>query len=1581
MAVDPLFEGIVSIVVEDNDAPGRLGAIISALQARMAELGNLPGVQLGQQLFGSVEAGAQGTMTVIGQLQTAMAEMNAAGRGMLASGAASESPQVVQMREMVAGTDAVIAALKRLMIVQAEQQAAAAKGVALAAVVTPQEQQAAAFREQYIAGVIPERQVLGETVVPPERNYVTGQVAGIAVPVPEPGYGALSAEESLAAVKATAAATTSVGQGTALEKAQFDLVTARSRLISTIDNEALVGEKRVAAQSAGISALIAADRKLATAEEAAAVQAEKVASVPVKLSGPDGPVVDPNQTAKVQQLQLNLATNVAEEATLKAQLGTLAATEEGSGAEVRLTQARIRTLAVQERLTAAMEEQAAGTSSGGGGFGGGMGGMQMLKYYAFYQVFQEGSKLLGQVKTATEEYSLAVNQLSIALGGNQERAQSLAATYSTIGQNLATAPTIAVEAATKYTRFFQDTSGVSGDIGAQLGSTVNILEGAKVSGAFGDPAARAAANDKTLGELAAIAQNYELGAQGASNLYDAATVIAQKYGLGESQGGKLTSGTAQIADLFKQSGFTAEQGLALTGSVMQYTGNTSEMAAGDLKRFLGRQGSTTFQDIFAEFAINQNQTLHGELVDLGAKFKDLSETQRASIVSTLGGGRAGAAVVAAITDLPSQTAAAAQGVDSVGIAFEQAQLRLGTFAGKVEQISADWSTLAKDLGTSGLGLVFGDALSLVDPLLRGVDALVSGFALLPGYVKQFLEVLALASVAGRVFGGSFGLEGVTGMLTKVGGIGSGAAGVEQVAATAAMAAEAEAQAALTAARVATTVATIADGASSTTAAEAIAAQAVAEEALTAASATATEAVAAQTVASGAGTAGLVTRLGSLGTAALAAAGPIAVIAAGIAGIAILGDIWKSYGQSQDAAQLAVDAGTAHANAQTPADYAAAAALAEKAITGLQAARDGVGGAALYGLPSVPTIAQTVDNPIFTAGSAAVSVGGAVASGNPLALLSLLGGSTPNKQSDDLQAQLTAQAQQDYLSSLSPSQRAEQDSRNFSLTHTAGSSQVLTNPGVTSILSPTQQTFGSDYTEIDRGINNLATMHTSVTASVAALKDELAHIPNSSLAALLTPQTGAKGAGDEIKRLTTQIGQSNNPIQSEADLGTISSYAADLVKRAAAGGTAGEQDAAAAYYDTALKAYHQSVLGNVKSKVDSIHAMQSDNARSQAQIRGTVTAALTEFARTGDVDSVIALLAGVDKAFITSFNANIAAERQVLADQAAALEAAAGAAANAAIAASTDPRQQAIIANRNITTMTPAEKATQDKIARDTKIAATMAAAAPLSAPAGSDFTWPKSAAASGPTAAQIEEARLAAQAIPGDPLSAAIVNLRVAQYKMSEPKNQVEYWTALKALHEAQYAYSIAQQSAANDATQLGQDLTNPLVVAREKVAEAQRQLAADLSRGALPDVTNKDRLALKQAQSAAEKSAFDQQFSDQSTNYNLQRESLQAYLSYLNAQHNYLTSVHSKTRQQVDELNQVDQALQGLANQLQGQFNLGQIKVPTPYEARAIGAGGLTTNVQITINGTDLNSVKAILTTYLGQGVMSTAGSSPRKV
>ena len=143
MAIDPLLEGIISISVVDNDTGPRIDSIMSRLQARIAELGNIPGVQIGQQIFGSVEGGAQATLGVLDQLTVALAEMRAAGRTMSAD-PAQFGPEIAGMRDMIAITNEVIVKLKQLMSVQAEQQAAAAKSTAGYWPLTQEQRQAVA---------------------------------------------------------------------------------------------------------------------------------------------------------------------------------------------------------------------------------------------------------------------------------------------------------------------------------------------------------------------------------------------------------------------------------------------------------------------------------------------------------------------------------------------------------------------------------------------------------------------------------------------------------------------------------------------------------------------------------------------------------------------------------------------------------------------------------------------------------------------------------------------------------------------------------------------------------------------------------------------------------------------------------------------------------------------------------------------------------------------------------------------------------------------------------------------------------------------------------------------------------------------------------------------------------------------------------------------------------------------------------------------------------------------------------------------------------------------------------------------
>lgn len=268
----------------------------------------------------------------------------------------------------------------------------------------------------------------------------------------------------------------------------------------------------------------------------------------------------------------------------------------------------------------------------------------------------------------------------------------------------------------------------------------------------------------------------------------------------------------------------------------------------------------------------------------------------------------------------------------------------------------------------------------------------------------------------------------------------------------------------------------------------------------------------------------------------------------------------------------------------------------------------------------------------------------------------------------------------------------------------------------------------------------------------------------------------------------------------------------------------------------------------------------------------------------------------------------------------------------------------------------------------------------------------KSAAAGTDTAAQIAAAKYAASIFPGDQVGEASAAVRTARANLAaQVRGTVAYYDALKSLHQAEQSYANAiLQSQANSAL-LGLDRTNPVLVAREKLREAQAKLNADRRAGAPGSVLTQDKLAVGDAQSQAEAAAFNQRFSDAQTNDQLGRTSHAAYLQYLNNEHNRLTAIRHRTRQQQEELNQIDAALKAASDQMAGQFNIGDIKIPTIYEVRrsiathkmaSAGDTGYQDNrqVSITINGGDINKVRDELQGALGPAANSRVTVAPRK-
>ena len=213
-----------------------------------------------------------------------------------------------------------------------------------------------------------------------------------------------------------------------------------------------------------------------------------------------------------------------------------------------------------------------------------------------------------------------------------------------------------------------------------------------------------------------------------------------------------------------------------------------------------------------------------------------------------------------------------------------------------------------------------------------------------------------------------------------------------------------------------------------------------------------------------------------------------------------------------------------------------------------------------------------------------------------------------------------------------------------------------------------------------------------------------------------------------------------------------------------------------------------------------------------------------------------------------------------------------------------------------------------------------------------------------------------------------------------------EYWAALARFRQAQRSVAEAEQQAADTARRMASDITDPVEQARLDLIAAQRRrrLATD------PQTRQEADLDIRRAEATEERAAFDQRLSDARINEQLGRTSHAAYMTYLQSEHDRLSSIADRTRQQQDMLNEIDMAMKETADQLSGQFNIGDIDVPTIYEVRRSIAerggrdtgdsGGVVNNSTVTINGADFARVIEYINGVLGQSATVTRALQPRR-
>lgn len=254
---------------------------------------------------------------------------------------------------------------------------------------------------------------------------------------------------------------------------------------------------------------------------------------------------------------------------------------------------------------------------------------------------------------------------------------------------------------------------------------------------------------------------------------------------------------------------------------------------------------------------------------------------------------------------------------------------------------------------------------------------------------------------------------------------------------------------------------------------------------------------------------------------------------------------------------------------------------------------------------------------------------------------------------------------------------------------------------------------------------------------------------------------------------------------------------------------------------------------------------------------------------------------------------------------------------------------------------------------------------------------------------QLRQAQRRAAIDPGNEIGNAGADVRDAEENLRTfDYGSREYFEALRRLRDAQSRLGNTLREQGQRLRRLRTDLTDPVEQALADVRDAQEELAAARARGG---DTSVEEMNLRQAQNNAEQQAFQQRFNDARVADDLGRISHTAYIEYLQNEHDRLSAISDRTRQQQEQLDQVDQALKAASDQFAGQWNLGEINIPTPFEMRRniatpelvqeFGgtprtlAGGSVVDARsivVNVNGGDVNQVRTVLAEFIGPVAMS---------
>ncbi len=252
-------------------------------------------------------------------------------------------------------------------------------------------------------------------------------------------------------------------------------------------------------------------------------------------------------------------------------------------------------------------------------------------------------------------------------------------------------------------------------------------------------------------QIIATTRSFNLGFNEQTRVLDAAANGARNYG-GAMQ--EILAGLPGVAEVAREAGLSIEATANMLSVAIAKSGMSGTGVASLFNRFVGNFNERPdTRQLLESMGVDASGSAGEAIQNLASAWKDLSEAQQQQILTALGGHEVAKALLPILEEGDRLAQKNAKSYENLGLATRLYYEQSRHLGGVLRQIGGDVQVLAYDVANSGIADVFGAALTLVHPLLRGVDELVQAFDLLPRGVRSWAlglaEVLAILVLIGR----------------------------------------------------------------------------------------------------------------------------------------------------------------------------------------------------------------------------------------------------------------------------------------------------------------------------------------------------------------------------------------------------------------------------------------------------------------------------------------------------------------------------------------------------------------------------------------------------------------------------------------------------------------------------------------------------------------------------------------------------------------------------------------------------------------------------------------------------------------